>query len=221
MKNVFDQLLPDDAKKIIQRNRDLIQTLKKQYVNTISSQLNRIDKYEYLLDNKRIVHSGDILYRPLENFKAGQYLEMYHYGIVFGLSKKSEKLVLEISSRTDISIKSLKSFIKPYSADGIHIKKKPKNIKFADIIIRADTLIFESYSTENLNCEQFANYCVFNKKESKGLQNAAVAVSQFINLFRSLIDLKLAYTPQSNETDNISKFNHELKDLIANMKKLK
>jgi hypothetical protein len=221
MENVFDRILPDDAKKIIQRNRDLIRSLKKKNVKSISSQLQRIDKYEFLLDNKRTVHSGDILYRPLENFKAGQHMEMYHYGIVFGLSDKSEKLVLEISSGTDISIKSLKSFIKPYSVDDVNIKRKPKDIKFADIIFRADTLIFESYSLENLNCEQFANYCVFDKKESKGLQNAAVAVSSVMDLFTSWIDLKLAYTPKSNQTEGLSKFNNKLKDISADMKNLK
>jgi hypothetical protein len=130
--------------------------------------------------------------------------------------------VLEISSGTNVSIKPLEKFIsRSYGASDVLIKRKPKNTKFKDIIARADSLKFELYSIENLNCEQFASYCVFEKFESKGLQNAAKAVSLILDVFTSYMDLKLAYTPKEIRNDSIQKFNERLKTVSSDMKKLK
>lgn len=221
MKSVVDHLIPENAKQIIESINRSTRLLKQQKIKTFTSQLNIIDEFEFILDEKRTVYSGDIIYRPLENFKVGQHMEMYHFGIVFGFSKDSKKLVLDISSGTDISIKTLQKFIKPYKIADVQIKRKPKSIKFKDIIARADSLMFEPYSIENLNCEQFANYCVFEKFESKGLQNAAKAASLILDIITSYIDLKLAYTPKEIQTDSVKKFNEKLKAVSNDTKKLK
>lgn len=221
MKSVFDHLLTEETKKFLEKNQNIIRSLKKKHVKTITSQLNLIDKYEFLLDSKRLVNSGDILFRPLENFRAGKHLEMYHYGIVFGLGKKSEKYVLDICSGTDVSIKTLEKFVTPYSLSEVRIKRKPKDVELSDIIRRADSLIFESYSVENLNCEQFANYCVFNKAESIGLQNAAKVAASVVDLITVWTDHKLAFTPKSKQTKSIGKFNEQLKAVSKDIKKLK
>lgn len=221
MKSVFDHLLTDETKKFIESNQNVIRSLKKQRIKTITSQLNKIVKYEFLLDSKRLVYSGDILFRPLENFKAGKHLEMYHFGIVFGLGKKSEKFVLDITSGTDISIKTLEKFVTPYTLSEVQIKRKPKDTELNDIIRLADSLVHESYSLENLNCEQFANYCVFNKAESIGLQNATKIAASVVDLITVWTDHKLAFTPKSKRTTSIEKFNNQLKAVSKDIKKLK
>lgn len=221
MNSVFDHLLSESTQQMFQRNRDIIRSLKNQNTKTISSQLSKLETYTFLLDNKRTVHSGDILYRPLENFKAGGNFEMYHYGIVFGLGKKNEKLVLDISSDTDVSIKSLAKFMGAYTINDVFVKRKPDDVIFNDIIFRADSLIFNSYSAENLNCEQFVNFCVFDKAESLGLQNAAKLVSSIVDLITGWTDYKLAFTPESEQKNSISDFNNTLKTISKDIKKLK
>jgi hypothetical protein len=134
--------------------------------------------------NGEEIKTGSILMRPIRQIELLN-LE-YHYAIVLGTDKSSNKLFLEMTtSPYHIRVATMKDFLtSDYTERDIIIFFKANVISQDLIIEKAKEIRFEGYSFLDLNCKQFVEYIIFGVEPTKYSKEIKEVLDRIISITR-------------------------------------
>lgn len=189
--------------------------------SNLSKKIAMIKERSIVLSDGRKLESGDIIYRPLKKLKSDKGLDLNHYAIVFGTNNKDEQLLLEMNEKNNVSFVTIESFMGEFMVNDIRWEKKPATTAFESIIKRAELLQFEIYNALKMNCRHFVNFCVYNKLESKAVQNYVNIVSPIFEFLILYYEGREKILAKPSDKKLINSLNNLIKEEYKKIKKLK
>ena len=176
---------------------------------TFKKNLPKLKNRHIILEDGRKVKAGNILRRPIvKNLLFG---DIYHYCFVYGTSIEGSSVIIEMTLENNVKYSDIKEFLKTHSIDSVEIINKETDTKMKDIISRASEWTDDVYHGYTKNCQQFANYCVFGKYVSPGVD--------FLNkLILPWIKIAIGSTENSILIENDQWYIEQLKNLLHELK---
>jgi hypothetical protein len=221
MASVFDVFLSREARLSIASTQEVLINLKGSHILKPSLQFEKIVKKHFYINKNQRLNAGYIIRRPLENFKKGQYFDLFHYGIFLGVDIIDNRLVLDMTKENNVSIRTLEDFLGIYSIAELEIIGNPEKTSMKKILRRADRAASGIYSKESNDCEHFAVYCLNGRHESRGLQNCANGAVIALDILTKLLDFQIMSTPNHHSQILLSDLNGKYKSLTNSIKNLK
>ena len=149
------------------------ETLKKMRKHMNHSFMNKLPDFhpdkKYIIASGRKINAGSIIKRPLQS-KLLQKLE-FHYAVVLGHTIDGKQLAIDMTNEDgkNIRLVDINEFMAGYHISELKIYFNSINSKVTqeNVIERAKKIEFEIYDLWDLNCKDFAYYCVTGKEPEK------------------------------------------------------